>query len=323
MTGGARGHDGRDLGAWARLMVLGMVWGGSFIAIAVALEGFTPLTLAAVRLGGAALALLAVALIGGAGLPPVSGPGAGRVWAFAAGVALLSNAAPFAALNWAQQHVPAGVAAVFMTLLPLMVLPLSHLLVPGERMTRRRVLGFLAGTAGALVLLGPVALKGVSGAGVALLAEIACLAVVASYACGSIATKLAPSVHPVAFSAAVQGIAFLMILPAALAFDDPFALAPEARAWAAAAWLALLSTALAQVLLVQVLRRAGPPFLSQVNFMIPLWALAFGALLLGESVPPRALAALALIFFGMALAQGLFARRRRAEAPAVPAPARP
>ncbi|SEA76360.1 DMT family transporter [Rubrimonas cliftonensis] len=302
-------NGSNDIGAWARLVFLGMVWGGSFIAIAMALEGFTPLSLAAARMGLAALALLAAAWAMGLRLPALRGAEGPRGWGFALAIGLLSNALPFALLNWAQQYVAAGVASVFMALLPLMILPLSHLLVPGERLSRRKGLGFVAGSVGAVVLIGPQALAGLSGAGVALLAELACLGVVISYAFGSITTKLAPQVHPVSLSAAVQLLGFALIAPFALAFEAPFALAPDGRAWLAVAWLALLSTAFAQVLLVQVLRRAGPPFLSQVNFMIPLWALAFGALFLGEAIPPRALLALALIFVGMAVAQGIFAPR--------------
>jgi len=74
--------------------------------------------------------------------------------------------------------------------------------------------------------------------------------------------------------------------------------------------LGVLPTAAAQVLLLQILSRAGPPFLSLVNFMVPVWALIFAVALLGETVAPRAGAALALIFAGVAHSQGLFAGRK-------------
>lgn len=299
-----------DPGAWARLVFLGMVWGGSFIATAVALEGFGPFTVAAGRLALAVAALLVAARVLGVPPPPLRGPQGRRVWAFAAVIGLLSNALPFLLISWAQQHVPAGVAAVFMALLPLAVLPLAHAFVPGDAMSWRKTAGFAAGVAGGLILIGPQAFAGFSGAGVALLAEIACLGVVLCYACGSICTKRAPvSAHPLALSLAIQLVALAMLAPLALWLERPFAALPEARPALGLLWLGVLSTGLAQVLLVQVLRRAGPSFLTQVNFMIPLWALVFAFLLLGETPPPRALLALALILAGVATAHGLLARR--------------
>lgn len=294
----------RDGGAWARLTFLGMVWGGSFIATAVALQGFGPLTLAAGRLALAALALIVTARIAGARMPLLRTPPGRRAWAFAVVMAMLSNAIPFAMLSWAQQHVPAGVAAIFMAVLPLMTLPLAHAFIPGERMTARKAAGFVVGVAGTLVLIGPQAAHAMGGAGVVLLAEAACLGVVAAYACGSVVAKRAPQVDPVAMSAAMSAIAALALAPLALWFERPWASAPGPDAVAGLVWLALLSTALAQVLTLQVLRRAGPSFLSMVNFMIPLWALAFAALLLSETPPARAALALPLILVGVAIARG-------------------
>lgn len=292
----------RDAGAWARLILLGLVWGGSFIGTAAALESFGPMTFAAARLTLAAGCLVVWARLRGAALPRLSDR---RVWAFALAVAVLSNAAPFALLSWAQQHVPANLAAVFMAFLPLMVLPLSHLLVPGERMTSRKALGFALGTVGAVVLIGPAPLGDLGGAGVTLLAEAACFGVMALYACGSITAKRAPNFDSVAFGAVVLTLAAAMVAPAALLLETPFAQTPGWRSVGGLLWLGLLSTGLAQVLLLEVLQRAGPPFLSMVNFMIPIWAMIFGAALLGKTVEPRALAALALIFVGVGVAQGL------------------
>jgi drug/metabolite transporter (DMT)-like permease len=303
-------NGARDAGAWGRLMLLGMIWGGSFIAVAVALRDFGPVTVAFGRIAIAAAALTLWALVSGAGLPNPLRPGGGRIWAFAAALALLSNAGPFALLSWGQQHVPASLAAVFMALLPLVVLPLSHLFIPGEVLTPRKALGFALGSAGVVILIGPEALTGLAGGGAALLGELACVGVVVLYALGSITAKRGPAADPVGYSALVMLLAALMIAPAAFLLEAPLAARPALQGVGALVWLGLLSTALGQVLLIQVLWRAGPPFLSQVNFLIPIWAMIFGVTLLGESVAPRTVVALALIFVGVAVAQGLIGRSR-------------
>jgi len=300
----------RDPGAWARLIVLGMIWGASFIATEIALEGFRPLSLAAGRIAVAALTLAALAHALGRGLPRWRGPQGPRIWGFALAIALLTSAVPFSLLSWAQTHVGAGLAAVFMALLPLMVLPLSHFLLPGEAMTARKLFGFALGSLGVALLIGPQALEGLGGAGPQLLAEVACLVAVFFYACGSLAAKKAPKVDPVSFGAAALSLSALIVVPLALIFDRPWTLpAPGWGAVGAVAALGLLPTAAAQVLLLQILSRAGPPFLSLVNFMVPVWALIFAVALLGETVAPRAGVALALIFAGVAHSQGLFARQ--------------
>ncbi len=293
-----------DPGAWARLTLMGMMWGGSYVAIAFALRDFGPLTIAGSRLVLATAALALAARAWGARMPPWREAGGRRVWGFAFAMAMLSNGAPFVLLAWAQQHVPAGVAAIFMALLPLMTLPLAHFFIAGETMTLRKAAGFGVGVAGTVTLIGPQAIAALGGVGVVLLAEIACVAVVVSYACGSIVAKRAPPTHPIAMSAAMAGLAALVVAPLALILERPWEATPSAPGLAGMVWLALLSTALGQVLTLQVLERAGPSFLSMVNFMIPLWGLGFAALLLSETPPLRAAVALPLILAGVAIARG-------------------
>lgn len=292
-----------DPGAWARLSFMGMVWGGSYVAIAILLRDLGPLTVAAARLVLAALALAAVARAMGAAMPRLDAPGGGRAWGFALMLAVMHNALPFALLAWAQQHVPAGVAAIFMAVLPLMTLPLAHVFIPGEGLTARKAAGFAIGVAGVILLIGPQALGEIGGGGVVLLAELACLVVVASYAGGSIVAKRAPPMDPIALSAAMSATGAAILAPLALWAEAPWTARPSAEAVGALVWLALLSTALCQVLTLQVLRRAGPTFLSLVNFMIPVWGLFFAWALLSETPPPRAAAALPLILLGIAVAR--------------------
>src|SRR6056297_783205 len=142
---------------WLRLCALGMIWGASFMAVSVALQGVGPLTVVAVRLSLGAVFLLALRRATGRGLPRRRGPEAGRLWAFIVAMGLFSNALPFFLLSWGQQVVASGFAGVCMAAVPLLVLPLAHFLVPGERMHFRRAIGFVMGTLGVAVLIGPEA----------------------------------------------------------------------------------------------------------------------------------------------------------------------
>lgn len=296
-------NTGGDWRNWVRLAVLGMIWGGAFPLVEVALEGFQPLTLAAMRLVLATLLLLPLSLRYG-GLPPL-----GPVWLFALGVAVFSNALPFALLSWAQTHVTGSVAGVFMAVMPLVALPMSHLLVPGERMTVRGLIGLAIGFAGVVVLIGLDTLTQLGGAGVEVLAQLACLAATVCYVSGSITIKRAPPTHPIRFAAAAMLLAAAIALPLALKVEGA-PMAPTPNSVVAMAALAVGPTVLALMLMLRILKSAGPPFLSLVNYQVPVWATVFGAAFLGETISPRLAVALVLILLGVAISQNLVFRQR-------------
>lgn len=298
---------------WLRIMALGLIWGSSFVGVEVAIRTLPPLSVAAGRIGLAALVLVPLAFVLGDGLPRLGTPEGRRAWRYALVVAISANAAPFALLSWAQNHVTAGLASIFMAAVPLIVLPLSHLLVPGERMSRRRTIGFVVGFAGVVVLIGPAVLLDLGGGPLQMLAQLACLCAATGYSIGSVSTKLAPRTHALSFSASAMTLAALIIVPTALIVERPFEAEVSAASIAAVIALGLFPTALAMVILVKVLETAGPPFLSLVNYQVPVWAMVIGATFLGERIEPRFGLALALILVGVAISQNLPAlfRRRR------------
>src|SRR6056297_1574722 len=159
---------------WLRIAFLGVIWGASFLFTALALREVGPLSLAAARVTLGAMFLVALSFARGTKLPPLRGGNAGRIWAFALAMALFSNAVPFSLLGWGQQVVASGFAGVCMSAVPLLILPLAHVFVPGERLTLRRLVGFVMGTAGVVVLIGPAAFAP-SGSDWELLAKLACV----------------------------------------------------------------------------------------------------------------------------------------------------
>ncbi|NYS25087.1 DMT family transporter [Rhodobacteraceae bacterium 2376] len=290
------------LGNWIALITLGLLWGASFLGVALALQAFGPLTVAAGRITLALVALVAVALVLRLRLPGLRAPQERRIWGFALAMGLLSNALPFFLLAWAQQHVTSGFAGVSMAAIPLFVMGLAHFLIPGEAMTRLKVAGFALGLIGVMVLIGPGALAR-SGAAAEPLARVLCFAAAASYACGAIVTRRCPQVHPLAFSVIALLAASAMILPVALWVEGVPALPAEATPLLALVYLGLGSTAAATLLLVGVIRSAGPSFLSQVNYHVPVWSVLLGAVVLGEVLPPQFLLAAGLILGGLALSR--------------------
>lgn len=286
---------------WLKLAFLGLIWGGAFLAASVALKGVGPLTVVAVRLSLGASFLLGLAYLRGTGLPSLRGPNAGRIWGAALAIALFSNALPFTLLTWSQTHVASGFAGVFTATVPLFILPLAHLLVPGETMHLRRLIGFGIGTLGVAVLIGPDAFRS-TGSDMESLARLACVTAACCYGIGAIVTRLCPPADMIGLAAAALTLAAVLFVPYAIFMED----LPDSiplPSLVALLYLGLLPTGLAQLLAVQVIRDAGPVFMSLVNYQVPLWSVGLGVVILGEDLPDGMALALPLILGGVALSQ--------------------
>ena len=111
---------------WLLLLLLGLLWGASFLGVELALEGFGPITIAAIRIAIAAVILISISFAMGHGLPAIRTQTGQKIWRHSFGMALFSNAIPFSLLSWAQIHVSSSYAGITMAVVPLLVLPLSH-----------------------------------------------------------------------------------------------------------------------------------------------------------------------------------------------------
>ena len=288
---------------WLMLAALGLIWGGSFLGVEIGLTGFGPITVAAGRVALAALILLAYAYLFGNGLPRIKTKTDKRIWLHCFGMALFTNALPFSLLSWGQQTVTSGFAGISMAVVPLFVLPLSHFLVPGESLSRVKIIGFLFGFAGvALLVGGDKIFADQPQTPTLLMAQFACVAASCCYAIGSIITRLCPPVSTVSYAACGLMLGGLMLVPLAI-FIEGLPQSPDIMAVAGVGYLAMFPTAVATILLTIVVRRAGPPFLSLVNYQVPIWAVIIGATVLGEALPGHFLMALGIILGGLFISQ--------------------
>lgn len=283
--------------SWLMVLALGLTWGATFMVIEIALTGITPFWLAAGRIGFAAMLMLAVWGLRGGRLF-LSGA---RDWPAMVFVGTFSSAVPFMLLSWGQQYVTSGFAGVSMAAVPLMVLPLAHLLVTGEQMTLRRAAGFLVGFAGVVVLIGGQAFAS-TGAAMEPLGRAACLGAAGCYAVSSVVMRRLPAVDPIGLATVLLLIGAAVVLPAAWIVEGPPP-AVSGQTLAVLAVLGLVPTAGANILRVMVIRTAGPTFMSLVNYIVPVWSVVLGALVLSEALPPALLGALTLILAGVLLSQ--------------------
>lgn len=286
---------------FASVGTLGLIWGGTFMVVALALRGYGPVTVACARTTLGAVALLGLMAAMGRRLPS----GSAGLWASIVAIGLLSTAVPFLLLSWGQQHVPSAFAGLSMAALPLFVLPLAHVF-SDERMSLRGLLGVAIGFCGAAVLMGPgllgVGALGLAGGAQGALGQAACIGAALSYAVASVLTRRCPPLDPIVFAALTLTVGAVVLVPLMLVTEGVPGWA-GAVPGAAIVFLGLLPTALAALIRVQVIQSAGAVFLTLVNYQVPLWSALFGAFVLGEALGLRFFAALGLVLAGVAISQ--------------------
>ncbi len=282
---------------WVLVILLGIIWGAAFMGVSVALRGYGLWTVTAGRLTLGALVLVFVAALMG---QPIWRLGGKREWAFTVALGLAAIALPFTLLSWGLQHVPSAFAGVAMGTVPLLVLPLVYVFSPEEGIGPRRIIGVALGFLGLLVLVGPGALSG-EGSNL-MLGRLACVGAAACYAIGSVTTRRAPKMPPVAFAGATLAVGAAAMLPIALVKEG----IPEVSyslATLSLVFVAVFPTALAAVMRVWIITTAGSLFMSTTSYMVPAWAVIYGIVLLGEDLSPQLFIALGLILVGIGIAQ--------------------
>lgn len=278
---------------YALLVLLAAILGSNFMMTSVTVAYLPPMLVVTVRLAIATSLLLGVALAAGKAFPR------GAIWFPIALSAFFGHTLPFALLAWGQQTVDAGVAAIMMATMPLFTLFLAQMFTDDEKPSRYAVAGFAMALGGIVVLFGPDKIFSLADQSVRQYA-IACAAL--SYGVNAIVTKQLTGLPWQSMSASFMGLALLFSLPLLLLTDISSVSGPI-HAWAALVYTGVLPTAIGAILLVVVVKRAGASFLSQINFLIPIFGALFAVVFLGDTLPANALVALAIILTGVAIAR--------------------
>ena len=279
---------------WISIFALGLIWGGTFMVVSIALRGYGPITVACARTTLGAFALLGIMF---ALRRPLPSPQAMRAIAI---IGPLNTALPFMLLSWGLQYVPSAFAGISMAVLPLFVLPLAYFF-SDETLNLRRVVGVMFGVIGAIVLIGPGVLR--IGTGMEPWGQIACLAATLSYSISSILTRRCPPVDSITMAAFTLMFGSIIMIPLMIMIEGiP---TPTTRdSTLAIIVLGLVPTAFAAYLRILVVRTAGSVFMTNVNYQVPLWSVVFGAVVLDENLPIEFFIALGIILAGLAISQG-------------------
>jgi len=291
------------------LLLLAGVWGASYLFIKVAVDEIEPAPMMAVRtlLAAAVLLVYVVWRFGRAR----AGAELRAAWRHCLVLGIFNAAVPFWLIAWGEQHIDSGLAAVVQASVPIFNALLVLRFLPHERLTGTRALGLAIGIVGVAVVTGIHP----NGGNLAILGALAVVVSSLSYASAGVYGQRAVSgtAGPV-LAAGSMLVGGLILTPFAL-FQLPSSV-PSLEATASVLALSLLGTALAQLVLFRILALHGSSRLSLVTYLMPGFALVYGALILDEGLSFATLGGLVLILGGVALASGAVRPRRREAVPA-------
>ncbi len=279
-------------------VVLAAIWGSSFLFMRIGAVEFGPLPTAAVRVTIAALFLLPIVWLRGL-LPELR-----RNWRRVFIIGMLNSGIPFVCFSFALLSITTGLSAILNATVPMFGALVAWLWLK-DKPTASRVLGLVIGFAGVAMLAWDKATFKPDASVIAPgWAVLACLFACICYGISASYTKrYLGGLPPLVTAAGSQiGATLGLALPAVWLWPQQM---PGTHAWLALLAVGVLCTGLAYILFFRLIESAGPPRALSVTFLVPVFAVLYGVLFLGESVTPWMLLCAAVIVCGTALSTGL------------------
>jgi len=268
------------------LLLLGTIWGSSYLFIKIAVADVPPLTLVAGRLVLAALILWGLMAVSRQAMPRRR-----SLWGTYTIMGFFSGTLPYVLISWGEQYISSGLAALLQATMPIFTVLMAHVAIGEERLTA-------ASVAGVAVML-PDLRQGLQAS---LWGQVAIVVSSVSYAGAAVYARLRlRGQPPMASTTGQMTMGAVLTLPLALIFDRPFDLSPSPQAWWAWLGLILLGTVVAYIIYYALIERTSATFVSMVTYVIPVNGLLLGAVVLHEALTVNVLASAALILTGVML----------------------
>jgi drug/metabolite transporter (DMT)-like permease len=281
------------------LLVLSVLWGGSFFFVEVLIHYLPPLTIVTLRVGLAAITLWGLAFALKLQIPKKK-----QYWGALAIVGLFSNALPFCLIVWGQTQISSGLASIFNATTSFFTLIIAGIFLSDEQITRQKLIGVICGFLGTTVLIGPEALSRIGGP---VLGQLAVIGASISYAISSVYSRRFKGwgMPPLIVVTGQVSMATLILLPITLIIDKPWEqpFIPLV-AIGAILGLAIFSTVIAFILFFRLIASAGATNATLVTFLIPISAVLLGVTFLGETLSELQLLGMTLIGLGILVMDG-------------------
>jgi len=282
---------------WDYLLMttLAAMFGASFMMTKIAVVDVPPTTIAFSRIAIAAVILLVTMKLVGEHLQSLAGH-----WKMIFLAGLFGTVFPFSLISWGQVKVDAGLTAILMAVMPLLTIVLAHFFTGDEKLNIYKVIGFCLGLLGVAVLIG---FDKLATLGDETVRQYAIMIAALCYGIHAIISKYLTDLPRQAVSAGVLLVSTLFLLPFSFYLDQPWNLEISNASWAMLILLGIFPTALGTLMIFAIVARQGAGFLSQINFLVPVFGVLWAVLLISETLPGNAIWALLIILTGVAIAR--------------------
>ncbi len=278
--------------AWFELLLLGLIWGASFLSIRIALDTIPVLTLVFHRVFWGALALWIYVLA-----KRVPFPTEPKVWMAFLVMGLLNNVLPFSLMAWGQLYVETGLTSILNAATAVFGVLAAAMFFPDERLSKYRLLGVTLGFLGVSVALG---LRNFLSLDPSSLGQLAILLGTVCYAGAAVwARKHLGTLPPQIAAAGMLTASTFVMMPLVVAIDGVPSLDLPLETWLAISYFAVIATAGAYLLYYRVLALAGSGNLMLVTLVIPPVAIILGAMVRDEDLAPNAFIGFAILALGL------------------------
>lgn len=284
---------------WLLLILLSILWGGSYFFVEIALTALPIFTIVFLRVFTAAILLLLFIFLSGRKLPKER-----KIWFTLFVMGILNNAIPFTMIVSGQQYINSGFASILIAATPFFTVTAAHFLTKDEKINISKITAVLFGILGVTVLIGFESLiweaNELKGIIFILIASL-------SYSTAGIWGKRFKSldIDPVATATGQLICSSILLLPVMLISDKPWNLPfPPLEVWGAIIGIALFSTSIAYIVYFKILANYGATNVLLVTFLIPIVAVVLGILFLSEEFKVQYLLGMLIIGIGLLAIDG-------------------
>jgi len=279
---------------YVHLLLLGAMWGSTFIAIEIAITNLSTLQVSLFRIMLAFIFLLPIVFYKKYKIPNDK-----KTWFYICITAVLNNAIPFSLISWSQQHISSGTAAIILACGPFTTLIIGHLFTRDEKITMIKFLGIIFGFLGVFIIFfQDVIIRN----DLSLLAKYAVFLASCCYVISGFMIRKLSKISAVVCSSCMFFASSCMLAPLVLSQPLPN-LYNLGNSLYAIIFLAIIPTASASLLRINLIQKVGMHFISQVSYLIPIFALIWGFLFFQELPETSTWFAFSLIILGLSMSK--------------------
>ena len=282
-----------------KLLLLSAIWGSAFFAIKIAVFSINPISVVTIRLIIASFILFIIFKYKG-----YSFNFSIKTYFYIFLIALFGNCIPFFLISWSEIYIDSNLAGLLLSVAPLFAIIFSHFLTKDDKFNFLKLLATFFGFIGVIILIGFENLISLlSNNYLLIIPKLAVIVAAFGYVISSIFAYNLKKIDNIPLTTLVLIFASFISLPFMILYEYNNFQFPELKSLIAVIYLGIMPTAVAYLLRFHIISVAGPVFLSYVAYLIPIFAIIWGVLILDEMINNNAIIAMIFIFIGIYLGQ--------------------